>query len=125
MKKSHLKLFIAVAAILVVGVAIGIFASWKYFNWKYLSSKTETDFSKVISRVFEQEEGYGISDSKTGQDITEEFISEYADLYHAGKFDELDDILTENGYSVDYTYGSYTPSDWGEPEYGEIPTPFR
>jgi uncharacterized protein YneF (UPF0154 family) len=118
MKNSRLKIVIIVAVILVLGVFIGLFARWKYLN-------PHPNVSRSLTRVFEQEAGYNISD-QMGEDITEEFIAEYADLYQAGNFRELENVLVEKNYSVEYTYSDkYTPSDWGESEYGEIPTPFR
>jgi uncharacterized protein YneF (UPF0154 family) len=118
MKKSRVKVVIIVAVILVLGVFIGLFARWKYLN-------PNPNVSRSLTRVFEQEPGYGIQDNY-GHDITETFIADYADLYQAGNFRELENIIMKNTYSVTYTYSDkYTPSDWGESEYGEIPTPFR
>jgi hypothetical protein len=118
MKKTWIKRSIIAAVFLVLAVGIGLFARWKYLN-------PNPNVSRSLTRVFEQEPGYGIDDNY-GNDITEAFITDYADLYHAGNFRELENVLMENTYSVTYTYSDkYTPSDWGESEYGAIPTPFR
>jgi hypothetical protein len=118
MKKTWIKRSIIAAVILVLAVGIGLFARWKYLN-------PNPNVSRSLTRVFEQELGYSIEDND-GQDITEEFITDYADLYQAGNFRELENVLVQKSYSVSYTYSDkYTPSDWGESEYGEIPTPFR
>jgi hypothetical protein len=117
MKKARFKPLIVAAVILVLAVSVGLFARWKYYN-------PDLTCTKALTRIFKQVPGYRITD-QLGDEVTEEFIAEYADLYHAGNFRELDNILKEKNYSISYVYGSYTPSSWGESEYGEIPTPFR
>jgi hypothetical protein len=118
MKKTWIKRSIIAVVFLALAVGIGLFARWSYLNPTPYMSRT-------LTRVFEQEPGYGIHDNY-GHDITETFLTDYANLYQAGNFRELENVLMENTYSVTYTYSDkYTPSDWGESEYGELPTPFR
>jgi hypothetical protein len=117
MKKERFKIAIVIAVFLVLAVSVGLFARWKYYN-------PDLTCTKALTRIFKQVPGYVITD-QLGEDVTEEFITEYVDLYHAGNFRELDNVLSEKSYSIGYVYGSYTPSSWVESEYVEIPTPFR